>query len=225
MTRWKIEPLDETAEQELAALPEDTRACFVHISELLQRYGFLNVGLPHVDRIRGNLWEMRMRSQGGIASAFYFPARTRRLVVLGAFVKRTMKRPALEITRALERAGQITSEPSTIRRKTVKDLHAEWLEKPGYAMAYAERKPEFKCASAIIHARTQARLTQSQLAERMNTTRRTIARLEGGRVMPSRRMLKRIGAATGLLVQIDIKAAKNNRRSLWDVPSRAQFSE
>jgi DNA-binding transcriptional regulator YiaG len=194
-----MEPLDETAEQELAALPEEARACFVHISELLQRYGLLNVGLPHVDRIRGNLWEMRMRSKGRIASALYLPARTRRLVVLGAFVKRA-KRPAVEIARALERAGQITSQP---RRRTVKDLHVEWLRKLDYEMTYAEHKPEFERASAIIHARTQARLTQSQFAERMDTTRRAIARLEGGRVVPSGRMLKRIGAATGFLIEID----------------------
>jgi ribosome-binding protein aMBF1 (putative translation factor) len=65
------------------------------------------------------------------------------------------------------------------------DLHATWMKRPGYAKAYATMEPEFVLASAIIEARAKAGLTQEQLAERMQTTRTAIARLESGRQMPS----------------------------------------
>lgn len=85
------------------------------------------------------------------------------------------------------------------------DLHREWMKKPGYRKAYAALEDEFRLASAIIAARKKARLTQAQLAERMDTTQTVVARLESGRVMPSTRTLKRIADATGLKVLISFR--------------------
>jgi phage-related protein/DNA-binding XRE family transcriptional regulator len=208
MMLWKIEPLNETVEQELTTLTDEPRARFVHISELLQQHGPLNVSLPHVDRIQGSLWEMRMRSKAGIARAIYMPARIRRIVVMRVFETRLTERPQLEIELALERAGKLATEPKAIKHRAIKDLHEEWMEKPGYANAYTGLEPEIELASAIICARTQARLTQDQLAERMDTTRMAIARLESGKTIPSTRVLKQIGCATGLRFRISFKGTK-----------------
>lgn len=86
------------------------------------------------------------------------------------------------------------------------DLHEKWTtERPGYAKAYADLEPEFALASAMIAARANAGLTQEQLAERMDTTRTAIARLEGGRQMPSTRTLERFAAATGHRLRISFE--------------------
>ena len=88
------------------------------------------------------------------------------------------------------------------KRRTVRDLHAKWMKKSGYAKAYAALAPEYELASAIIEARKKAKLTQAELAERMHTTQTAIARLESGRTMPSTRTLKRIAEATKTRVQV-----------------------
>lgn len=91
------------------------------------------------------------------------------------------------------------------KRRTVKDLHAEWMKKPSYAKAYAELEPEFKLASAVIAARVKAGLTQAELADRMNTKQTVIARLESGRTKPSTRTLERVAEATGLRMKISFE--------------------
>jgi ribosome-binding protein aMBF1 (putative translation factor) len=86
------------------------------------------------------------------------------------------------------------------------DLHAKWMKtKPDYAEAYDGLEAEFALASSMIAARADAGLTQEQLAERMDTTRTAIARLESGRQMPSTRTLERLAAATGHRLRISFE--------------------
>lgn len=83
------------------------------------------------------------------------------------------------------------------------DLHDKWLaQRPGYAKAYTELEGEYLLASALIAVRSEAGLTQEQLAARMKTTRTAIARLESGRQMPSTRTLTRFAEATGHRLRI-----------------------
>jgi transcriptional regulator with XRE-family HTH domain len=84
---------------------------------------------------------------------------------------------------------------------------AEWRKDPAYRKAYAALEEEFSLASAMIHARAQAGLTQQQLARRMRTTQAVIARLESGRVKPSTRTLERLAAATGMRLKISFEPA------------------
>jgi ribosome-binding protein aMBF1 (putative translation factor) len=81
-------------------------------------------------------------------------------------------------------------------RIRVDDLHKEWMKDPGYRAEYEALEEEFAFDSALIEARTNAGLTQEQLAERMKTTQAAIARLESGRVKPSTRTLERFAKAT-----------------------------
>ena len=50
----------------------------------------------------------------------------------------------------------------------------------------------------MVRARTAANLTQSKLAARIGPTQSEIARLEGGRLSPSVRTLRRYAEATGM---------------------------
>lgn len=104
---WIVEILDEVVEAELAALPDDMRARFSRIAQLIEAYGLPNVGKPHVDHIQGKLWEIRLKGKAGIARALYVAARPRRVVVLRAFVKKTQRTPKSEIDLALDRARQV----------------------------------------------------------------------------------------------------------------------
>ena len=76
-------------------------------------------------------------------------------------------------------------------------LKARILANPEARAEYEAQAPEFDLARELIAARDRAGLTQAELAERMNTTQSTIARLESGRALPSMRTLARFAEATG----------------------------
>jgi ribosome-binding protein aMBF1 (putative translation factor) len=92
------------------------------------------------------------------------------------------------------------------------DLHKKWMKHdPDYVREYKALEEEFSLASAMIAARTQAGLTQGQLAKRMKTTRAVVARLESGRVKPSTRTLERFAKATSVQVRISFEPIKAHR--------------
>lgn len=84
----------------------------------------------------------------------------------------------------------------------VRKLHEKWMSDPQYRAEYEALESEFSLSSALIKARTDAGLTQEELARRMNITQSVIARLESGRVKPSSTTLQRFARATGMRVKI-----------------------
>lgn len=79
----------------------------------------------------------------------------------------------------------------------LKTLKARLLADPETRAEYEAQAPEFAIARELIAARARAGLTQEEIAERMQTSQSTIARLESGRAMPSMRTLSRYAEATG----------------------------
>lgn len=106
---WTVE-LDPEAESELAAMPADIRARFLHVRRLLIDFGPQQVGMPHVRPIEGKLWEMRMRGKDGIARALYVARRGQRLIVLHVFAKKTEKTPRQAIEMAWSRWRRLDDE-------------------------------------------------------------------------------------------------------------------
>lgn len=102
MNEWTVRahPLAET---ELKALPGDMRARFLHIAELLESFGPMQVGMPHIRPLEGKLWEMRMQGKSGIARAVYAAVHGRTLLVLHVFVKKTQATPRAAIETAQKR--------------------------------------------------------------------------------------------------------------------------
>lgn len=86
-----------------------------------------------------------------------------------------------------------------------RELHDEWMKNPEYRREYEALDEEFAMISALIDARMGAGLTQEQLAERMETSQSTIARLESGRTIPSGRTLARYAKATGTRLRISFE--------------------
>ena len=87
------------------------------------------------------------------------------------------------------------------------DLHERWSREPDYREAYDRLGPEFELARSLIEVRTRAKLTQAELAERMQTTQSVIARLESGRSRPSTRTLDKIAQATDTRLRISFDPA------------------
>ena len=89
----------------------------------------------------------------------------------------------------------------------VEESFAKWREDPEFLTAYDALEDEFALASALIDARAAANLTQEELARRMGTTQPVIARMEGGKVMPSSRTLAKLARATGTRLRITFEPA------------------
>lgn len=104
---WRVEILNETVAEEIAALPADMQAQFVRLGERIEQVGPESLGEPHVKHLEGKLWEMRLTGRDGIARALYVTAIGKRVIVVRAFVKKTQKTPRAEIDLALRRAQEV----------------------------------------------------------------------------------------------------------------------
>jgi len=106
---WTIETLNHTVDKELESLPDNMRARFFWIGELIRSHGLEKVSEPYVKHLQGGLWEMRMKGRDGISRAIYVVAKPKRVVVVRVFIKKTQKTPHKELELALKRAKEITS--------------------------------------------------------------------------------------------------------------------
>jgi DNA-binding XRE family transcriptional regulator len=91
--------------------------------------------------------------------------------------------------------------------KTLKTLKAQLLADPSIRAAYDAQAEEFALTRELIAARTQAGLTQADVSERMGTTQSTVARLEGGKAVPSMRSLQRYAQAVGCRAVVRLEHA------------------
>jgi len=93
----------------------------------------------------------------------------------------------------------------------ISDMHKKWMKDPEYRKAYDALEEEFALAKAVIDARKRAGLTQIELAQKMGTTQPVVARLEGGRTLPSMRTLERLAKATGSRLLIRFEPCSEKR--------------
>ena len=82
------------------------------------------------------------------------------------------------------------------------------LSDPAVRDAYDQMAAEFDLARELIAARVRAGLTQAELAKRMGTTQSAVARIEGGRRLPSIKTLLRYAEATGSRPVVKLVAAE-----------------
>ncbi len=82
------------------------------------------------------------------------------------------------------------------------------MKRPAFVAAYDALEDEFAIASALIKTRSDAAMTQEQVAKAMGTTQAAIARLEGGKSRPSTRTLERFAKATNMRLRISFEPEK-----------------
>ena len=63
----------------------------------------------------------------------------------------------------------------------IKDLKNKWMKDGSFKKEYDALSYEFELAKSFIDARTNAHMTQKEVAEKMGTTQTVIARLESGK--------------------------------------------
>ncbi|MDO8604819.1 MAG: helix-turn-helix transcriptional regulator [bacterium] len=78
----------------------------------------------------------------------------------------------------------------TIKRRMLKDPETKRL--------YDELDMEYKLIEALIKKRSQKKLTQKALAEKIGVEQSALARFESGRVSPTLSFVKKVTAGLGL---------------------------
>jgi phage-related protein len=101
---WTVS-YDERFEEWLQEIPSDIKARVLRIVEMLVQFGPGNVREPYVRPVKGHkkLFEIRAKGRDGIARVFYFTHRSKTIVLLHGFTKKTAKTPQREIEAAVRR--------------------------------------------------------------------------------------------------------------------------
>ena len=86
----------------------------------------------------------------------------------------------------------------------IDELHKRFMEDPEYRVEYAKADAEFALVEALVKARTEANMSQADVARSIGTTQSAIARLEGGKISPSISTLRRYAEATGSKLEINL---------------------
>jgi phage-related protein len=96
---WAVE-IDDSALKEVRNLPADLKAELFRCFESLETNGPYDLPPKMAKKIDRKLWELRVKSETGIARALYFTVHPRRAIVVSAFVKKSQKLPERELAKA-----------------------------------------------------------------------------------------------------------------------------
>jgi len=84
------------------------------------------------------------------------------------------------------------------------DAEAQLLENPEVFKESEKLEPEFQALRQLILLRKRNKITQRELAEKINMRQSHIARLESGEITPTLKILKRYADGLNLVITFNI---------------------
>ena len=84
------------------------------------------------------------------------------------------------------------------------DIEVKLLENPEVLKESEKLEPEFQALRQLILIRRRNKITQHELAERINMRQSHIARLESGEITPTLKILKRYAEGLNLVITFNI---------------------
>ena len=103
---WTVGFASKAVRKEMLGQHESIRADFFRIRRTIENEGFDAIPNKHKERIRSDLWEMRLTGKGVIARALYLKKMGRRVIIVCMFKKDTPKIERRYIQLALKRAKE-----------------------------------------------------------------------------------------------------------------------
>lgn len=82
------------------------------------------------------------------------------------------------------------------------EFFAQQMKNPEFKKEWKRFEPEYQLEREMIKARIEKRMSQKELAKKMNTTQAVISRIESHAVSPSINMVNRIAMAFGKKLEI-----------------------
>ncbi len=98
-TRNNTCPILEFLEQ----IPKKDAAKILRDIDLLEEFG-LSLGMPYIKKMMGtkDIWELRVKQSTNNYRIFYFTMKSKQIILLNAFQKKTSKTPPKELNKAIE---------------------------------------------------------------------------------------------------------------------------
>ncbi len=87
-------------------------------------------------------------------------------------------------------------------------LRDELMKDPEFKREYEAIAPEFNIIKAMIDARKQSNLTQSELAKKTGIAQADISKLENGNANPTLALLKRLAEGMDMTLKIEFVPKK-----------------
>lgn len=103
---WTITYYSESVQHEILTLPAGFLARYLRCTDRMQVYG-PDLGMPHTRSMGRGLFEVRLKSQEGIARVLYCTVTGKNIVMLHQFIKKTEKTPTRELAVARRRLKEI----------------------------------------------------------------------------------------------------------------------
>ena len=104
---WKIEFYDKNVEANIKEWPKGLLAKFIWVSDVIEKFGPADAGMPHVKAMGQGLFELRVKAKEGIGRAMFCLAKGKVVIVLNGFIKKTQKTPSSEIVLARKRMAEV----------------------------------------------------------------------------------------------------------------------
>jgi len=104
--KWQIIYFNQKLEEEILNLPDGLLARYLRLTDLMLEFGS-NLGLPHTKPIDTGLFELRVKSQEGIARVFFCTKVGKKIIMLHSFIKKSQKTPKKEIKIAKTRMNEV----------------------------------------------------------------------------------------------------------------------
>ena len=104
---WKIKFYSDKIEENIMDWPEDILAKFLWISDIMEKIGPNELGMPHVKPLKQGIFEIRASGKEGIGRAMYCMVKGKVVVILSEFIKKTQKTPPGEIKLARKRMAEV----------------------------------------------------------------------------------------------------------------------
>jgi ribosome-binding protein aMBF1 (putative translation factor) len=202
---WSVEFLDDVVLSALNAFPRDIRASFERIVGLIEARGIERMREPYVKHLEGRVGD------ADAGSRRHCPCRLRHRQWAACRGGTCLCQKDGEGAAPGHRNSPGSGTGGSVTQKSVpaEEAFKAWRKDPDYVAAYDALEEEFELASALIRARSDADMTQEQVASAMGTTQAFVARLESGRVLPSTRTLKRYAKATRTRLRISFEPEKS----------------
>ena len=89
--------------------------------------------------------------------------------------------------------------------RTYRDVKKEFLADSAFRKEYEGLGPDFELIEAIVRRRTELKMTQKELAEKLGTGQAVISRLESGNANPTIGSLAEIAKALNADLHIALK--------------------
>jgi phage-related protein len=106
---WQIEYYNKKVQETINGWPVGIRAFYARITERICQFS-PNLGMPFTRSMGNGLFEIRAKGREGIGRAFFCTVVNQKVIILHAFIKKSVKTPEKDLLVAKKRLLELRHE-------------------------------------------------------------------------------------------------------------------